>query len=37
MRMGEAPHPLGIWGLETAVGQYPLEILVAVEPRQCVA
>ena len=33
--MGQAPHPLGVRGLEAPVRQNSLEILVAVEPRQC--
>jgi hypothetical protein len=32
-KTGKIPHPLRVWGLEPAVRQYPLEILVPVEPR----
>jgi hypothetical protein len=31
-KVGESPHPLRIWGLEPPVRQYPLEILMAIEP-----
>jgi hypothetical protein len=30
----EAPHPLGLGGLQARIGQNTLEILMAVEPRQ---
>ena len=32
----EAPHALGLRGLQASIGQNALEILMAVEPRQSV-